>query len=322
MAQHLAGSSDAATRAAILLGNSVLAHPQASAIWAAAQALADRVGCRIGFTVEGGNGVGGYVAKAVPQQGGPDAASMFASSADSFILVNVDPALDCANPHQARSALKSAKLVVALTPFKDGVMDLAHVVLPITPFTETSGSFVNCEGRLQTVEAVVRPAGAARPGWKVLRVLGNMVGAENFNFESSEEVRQSVLGYCKPGSRVPGLSAKPSPTAAAAPAIEAASFVRVADVPIYRSDATCRHAPALQEAPASASPKARMNPADVQQLGLADGARVKCRQGRASAVLELVSDHRVARGVVRVAAAFGATADLGAMIGPIDVEAA
>ncbi len=321
--QHLSGSADVATRAAILLGNSVLAHPQASEIWAAAQALADRVGCRIGYTVEGANGVGGYVAKAVPQQGGPDAASMFASTADSFILVNVDPALDCGHPHQARAALKAAKMVVALTPFKDGVMDVAHVVLPITPFTETSGSFVNCEGRLQTIEAVARPAGAARPGWKVLRVMGNMVGAESFNFESSEEVRQSVLGYCKPGTRVPGLAAKPStvPGGSSASA-EGGAFVRIADVPIYRSDAIVRHAPALQETRASAAPKAWMHPEDVQRLGLADGARVKCRQGRATAVLELASDHRVARGVVRIAAAHGATADMGPMIGPIDVEAA
>ena len=153
--------------------------------------------------------------------------------------------------------------------------------------------------------------------------MGNMVGADSFNFESSEEVRQSVLGYCKPGTRVPGLAAKPStgPGGSSASA-EGGAFVRIADVPIYRSDAIVRHAPALQETRASAAPKAWMHPEDVQRLGLADGARVKCRQGRATAVLELASDHRVARGVVRIAAAHGATADMGPMIGPIDVEAA
>ncbi len=325
LVQHLQGSSDPSQHAAILLGNSVLAHPQAAAVWSAAQAVADRVGCRIGFTVEGANGVGGYLAKAVPTHGGVDAANMFATSSDSVILVNLDPTMDYGNPYQARTALKSSKMVVALTPFKDGAMSVAHVVLPIAPYTETSGSYVNCEGRLQAIQAVVRPQGAARPGWKVLRVLGNMVGAENFAFESSEEVRQSVLGYVKPGAIIPGLSVRVNTVGDAAPlaASERTGLVRVADVPIYRSDAITRHAPALQEMRVSAPPKAWMNPADVQRLGLADGVKMKCVQGgRASAILEVASDARVAPGVVRLSAAHALSSELGPMIGPIELEAA
>ena len=325
LVQHLQGSSDPSQHAAILLGNGVLAHPQAAAVWSAAQALADRVGCRIGFTVEGANGVGGYLAKAVPTHGGVDAANMFATSAESVILVNLDPTMDYGNPYQARAALKSAKMVVALTPFKDGAMAVAHVVLPIAPYTETSGSYVNCEGRLQAIQAVVRPQGAARPGWKVLRVLGNMVGAENFTFESSEEVRQSVLGYVKPGAIISGLSMRVNGLGEATPlaASERTGLVRVADVPIYRSDAIARHAPALQEMRVSAPPKAWMNPADVQRLGLADGVKMKCVQGgRASAILEIASDARVAPGVVRLSAAHALSSELGPMIGPIELEAA
>jgi len=325
LVQHLQGSADPSRHAAILLGNSVLAHPQSAAVWSAAQALADRVGCRIGFTVEGANGVGGYLAKAVPTHGGVDAANMFATSADSVILVNLDPTMDYGNPYQARTALKSSKMVVALTPFKDGAMSVAHVVLPIAPYTETSGSFVNCEGRLQAIQAVVRPQGAARPGWKVLRVLGNMVGAEHFTFESSEEVRQSVLGYVKPGAIISGLSMRVNGLGEATPlaASESTGLVRVADVPIYRSDAIARHAPALQEMRVSAPPKAWMNPADVQRLGLADGVKMKCVQGgRASAILEIASDARVAPGVVRLSAAHALSSELGPMIGPIELEAA
>lgn len=325
LVQHLQGSADPSRHAAILLGNSVLAHPQSAAVWSAAQALADRVGCRIGFTVEGANGVGGYLAKAVPTHGGVDAANMFATSADSVILVNLDPTMDYGNPYQARTALKSSKMVVALTPFKDGAMSVAHVVLPIAPYTETSGSFVNCEGRLQAIQAVVRPQGAARPGWKVLRVLGNMVGAEHFTFESSEEVRQSVLGYVKPGAIISGLSVRVNSAGDAAPlaASERTGLVRVADVPVYRSDAIARHAPALQEMRVSAPPKAWMNPADVQRLGLADGVKMKCVQGgRASAILEVASDACVAPGVVRLSAAHALSSELGPMIGPIELEAA
>ncbi|MBU3725216.1 MAG: NADH-quinone oxidoreductase subunit G [Burkholderiaceae bacterium] len=325
VAQMLAESADPGAQAAILLGNSVLAHPQAASIWGFAQMIADSLGCRIGFTVEGGNGVGGYVAKARPIQGGLDAASMFASPGEAYLLVNIDPLMDCANPQQARAALTAAKSVVALTAFKDGVMEFADVVLPIAPYTETSGSYVNCEGRLQTTQAVVRPRGQARPGWKILRVLGNLIDAEGFEAESSEDIRQSIVGYARSGQLLTGLSAKPLPPQSAA-GLEASAksrLIRIADVPIYRSDAVGRHAEALQQTRASAPPKALMHSAEINRLGLANGARVKCVQsGRASVVMEIAADDRLAPGVIRISAAHATTAGLADMIGPIELEAA
>ncbi|NBP27353.1 MAG: NADH-quinone oxidoreductase subunit G, partial [Betaproteobacteria bacterium] len=117
--EMLADSSEPNQRSAIFLGNSVLAHPNAAAIWGFAQMIADALGCRLGFTVEGGNGVGGYLAKARPLQGGLDAASMFASAAEAYVLVNIDPLMDCGNPHQAGVALSQAKFVVGLSPGPD-----------------------------------------------------------------------------------------------------------------------------------------------------------------------------------------------------------
>jgi NADH-quinone oxidoreductase subunit G len=321
----LADSSEPNQRSAIFLGNSVLAHPNAAAIWGFAQMIADALGCRLGFTVEGGNGVGGYLAKARPLQGGLDAASMFASAAEAYVLVNIDPLMDCGNPHQAGVALSQAKFVVGLSAFKDGLMEHADVMLPIAPYTETSGTYINCEGRAQTTQAVVRPLGEARPGWKVLRVLGNLLELEGFDAESSEDIRQSVIGHATLGEIVMNLAASPMPPQSAGP-LEIkgkAGLVRLADVPIYRADSVSRHAEALQLTRASAPPKLLMHPAEIDRLGLAVGSKVKCVQsGRAAAVVEIAAEPRLARGVARLSAAHPVSAQLGEMIGPIELEAA
>jgi NADH-quinone oxidoreductase subunit G len=322
VAELLLSSESPQSKSVILLGNSVLAHPRASEVWAAAQFLADSVGCRFGFTVEGANGVGGYLAKARPIAGGLDAAAMFANPAEAYLLCAMDPAMDCVNPHKAQQALKAAKLVVALTAFRDSVMEVADVVLPISAFTETSGTYVNCEGRMQTTQAVVKPRGESRPAWKVLRVLGNLIGAEGFDFESSEDVRRTVLGGFKAGDLIPGLGARVHGPIDQSANPTRSEFIRMADVPIYRSDSLSRHAAALQETRASASPRVLINPKDLDRLGLVSGAKMKCVQsGRASAVLELTGDDRVCPGVLQISAAHAATATLGEMIGPIGLEA-
>jgi NADH-quinone oxidoreductase subunit G len=326
IAHQLVSSGDPAQQAAILLGNAVMAHPAATVIWANAQQLALIVGCRIGFTVDGANGVGGYLAKANPVADGPNAAAMFTQAAECYLLVNIDPAMDCANPHQAKAALKSATTVIALSAFKDGVMDVADLVLPIAPFTETSGSYVNCEGRLQTTQAVVKPLGQARPGWKVLRVLGNLVDVPGFDFESSEEIRAQLMPKAQPGEVIADLrvSVTRDPSVdgqlAASPKSQ---LVRFGSVPIYRADVVVRQAPALQETAASAPPRLEGNPSDLARLGLATGMKARCYQsGKASALLDVVADDRVAPGVVKIASAHGLTSDLGDLIGPIEVEAA
>ena len=325
VAEMLMASVDCSRHAAILLGNSVMAHPQASQLWAAAQMLAEAIGARIGFTVEGGNGVGGYIAGAVPRSDGLDAATMFDTPAQAYVLLNVDPAMDCTNPAKAVAALKAARTVVGISVFRDGVMDVADVVLPAAPYTETSGCYINCEGRMQTTQAVVKPAGQSRPAWKILRVLGNLISAEGFDAESSEEIRLAILPGVGAGDIVPGLVARadlevPDPGQALHPT--AAGFIRIADVPIYRSDAVVRHAAALGQTRASAAPSARMHPHDLQEIGVSDGSALRFLQPGCTAVeLPVLADPTVARGVVRLAAAHATTAGLGPMIGPISWEA-
>jgi NADH-quinone oxidoreductase subunit G len=333
IAKMLLSSQNAAQQCAIFLGDSVLAHPQASQLIAAAHALAQTLGCRFGFVAQGANSVAANLAKAKPIADGENTAQMFARPSQAALLINVDPSMDCGNSAKVRSSLKHTKKVVALSAFKDGVMEVAHVVLPITPFTETSGTYINCEGRVQFTQAVVKPLGQARPAWKVLRVLGNLLGLEGFDFESSEDVRRVLIGEAADASllRIDSITVGLLPSDQAASnhdnsnvfASSKSGLIRLADIPIYRSDAVVRHADSLQQTRASAVPKARINPADLQRLGLASGSKMKFMQeGAAAEVLELVADASVAQGVALISAACAATKNLGAMIGPLELEQA
>src|SRR3954467_12483568 len=178
-----AGMLKEGKNAAVLLGNFAQQHPQAAQIHAAAQAL----GVKVGFLGEAANSVGGYVA------GLPTAPVDSILAKKAFVLLNVEPELDCADAHAATAALRRAQFVISLSAYKTG-LDYAHVLLPIAPFTETAGSFVSTEGRLQSFRATVNPLGEARPGWKVLRVLGTMLGRPGFELDDVEEVRAACLG--------------------------------------------------------------------------------------------------------------------------------
>jgi NADH-quinone oxidoreductase subunit G len=177
--QAIAKSLVEGEKSAIFLGNVAEQHPHAAQLHALALELARLTGASCGFIGEAANSVGGYVAKALPTA--LNAYEMFAQPRKAYVLLGVEPDLDCHNPQQAVAALKAAALVVALTPFSDGaVREYADVLLPITPFSETSGTFVNTEGRAQSFNGVVRPFGDARPAWKVLRVLGNLLNLAGF----------------------------------------------------------------------------------------------------------------------------------------------
>ena len=137
--------------------------------------------------------MGGYKAQCTPGAGGRNAATMFGKPCKAYVLLGLEAELDTANPRAALSALQGAELVVALSAFKGRLPDYAHVLLPIAPFSETGGSFVNTEGRLQSFNAVAKPAGDARPAWKVLRMLATMLNLSGFDYDTSESVRRDVL---------------------------------------------------------------------------------------------------------------------------------
>ena len=303
---------------AIFLGNAAEQNGQAAQLHALALELAKLTSASFGFIGEAANSVGGYVAKALPTA--LNAYEMFAQPRQAYVLLSIEPELDCYNPQQAVAALKQAALVVMLTPFKHtAALDYADVLLPTTPFTETSGTFVNTEGRVQSFSGVVRPFGDARPGWKVLRVLGNVLALPGFAYDSSEQVRDEVIPV---GSEfVSGLDNGLSGVALSL-GVAPGGLQRVADVPIYFADPLARRSPALQKTADAAAPTARMNAATLAQAGVADAMQVRVKQGQGEALLFAKADETVPAGCVRVAAAHASTALLGDMFGSITVERA
>jgi len=290
-----------AKNGAVLIGNFAQQHPQAAAIHAAAQSL----GVKIGFLGEAANSVGGYVA-GLPTGGGlPEVRKR-----PALLLLNVEPRLDCADPRVA----DGARFIVNLTSWKS---ELGDVLLPVAPFSETAGTFVNTEGRVQSFHASVLPAGEARPAWKVLRVLGTMLGREGVAFDTIEEVREACLA----GRDVASLLSNRLEGAAAGGAPQAgAGLQRIADVPIYWTDPLVRRAPALQKTRDARAPRAWMNAKLMKKLGIADGQPVRARQGEGEARLAAALDDRLPDDCVRIAAGHASTAGLGPMFGVLQVE--
>jgi NADH-quinone oxidoreductase subunit G len=303
-------------RKAVLLGNAAAQHPQASQLLAIASWIAAQCGATVGYLGEAANSVGAQWVDALPGPGGKDAGAMLSQAMKGLLLLNVEPAHDAADPAAARTALQGSGLVVAMTPFRDAAVDNADVLLPVAPFTETAGTFVNAEGRVQSFQGVVRPLGQARPAWKVLRVLGNLLGLDGFAHESIEQVRAEALGK---GNIATRLSNEPA-AAVAAPAPALRGLERVADVPIYATDALVRRAAALQTTADARDPVVGLPSAVWTQLGLQPGARVRITQGAASMELPAREEPSLAPTAVRVAAGHASTASLGAMFGAVTVE--
>jgi len=230
----------------------------------------------------------------------------------------VEPELDCGNPRAATNAMRAAEFVVAMSAFRSRAIDYAHVLLPTAPYTETSGTFVSTEGRMQSFNGVVRPLEDARPGWKVLRVLGNLLEVAGFDYDTSEQVRDEACAPDAVATRLDnrvtgvesGLEAEPAPQSSAA-------MQRIADVPIYFADPIVRRAASLQQTRDARTPMASMHPALAARIGVAAGAKVRVRQEGGEAVLELACDEGLPADCVRIAAGHPATAALGAMYGEI-----
>ena len=318
-AKAVAASLLSGQRGAVLLGNAALQHPQASSLQALGQWIAEHTGAKLGFLGESANSVGAQLVGAQPQQGGLNAAQMLAGKGlKGIVLLGVEPEFDAANPAAAMAAVQGAEMVVSLSSFKTSAMDYADAILPIAAFSETSGTFVNAEGRVQSFHGSVKPQGDSRPAWKVLRVLGTMLGLPGFAFETSEEVKAVALGD------LAALPAKLNNATTAAITLldSSGGLERLADVPIYSADALVRRAPALQATADAQGPVASLPQALWTELGLTEGAHVKVTQNGASVVLPAALDASLPTHVVRVPAATAATATLGGLFGAIRVEKA
>ncbi len=316
-ARAIASSLASGKKSAIFIGNMAMALPEASAVLANAQALARETGATLGFLTAGGNTVGGYLAGATPDQGSLSAEQMLAQGLKACIVLHAEPALDSDHGLRAVQTLKAAEFSVALTSYFSAAAEWADVMLPIAPFTETSGTFINAEGRAQSFKGTAMPYGDSRPAWKVLRVLGNLLQLQGFDEETSEAVRDSVLT----GDVRERLSNEVRGEVRV-PARVSQGLQRVGDVPIYRSDALVRRAEPLQQTNASRAPSAGMNAATLAGLSLKPGASVKVRGGDGEVILAVHLDPTVPDGAVRVSTAFAETLPLGSAFGQLSVEQA
>ena len=313
-AKAIADSLLSGERKAVFLGAAAMAHPQFAQLHAYAQFIAANTDATLGFLPEGGNSVGAHVVQAVSSTG---VEGVLAKDLKAVVLLGLEPSADLANPQAAKATLAKAGTVIAMTAFDSPELrEVADVLLPIAPYSETSGSYINAEGTLQSVQAAVRPLGEARPAWKVLRVLGNLLNLDNFYFNSSEE----VLAEAVPTNFATQLSntttTAPAVTSLFTPAVE-----RLADVAIHSSDAIVRRAPALQlTQDAKRAIKLGVPSGLFMQLGLKEGDAVKVSQSGLSVTMPATEEETLADGVVRLSAATSVSAQLGSMFGLLTVE--
>ncbi len=240
-AQAIAAALLRGERKAILLGNAAAHHAQASTLLSLANWIAEQTGASVGYLTEAANTVGAQWVGAQPAASGLNAGQMLAGGLKAVLLLNNEPVFDSAAGARAAEALGKAEMVVTLSPFKAN-MEFSDVLLPIAPFTETSGSFVNAEGRLQSFHAVVKPLAEARPGWKVLRVLANLLGVQGVDYETSQDVLAAATAGATGvpanllGNGAPAVNSIANGAGHAAPVVAS----------IYQLDSIVRRATSLQ----------------------------------------------------------------------------
>ncbi len=242
-AKAIAQSLLSGDRNAVLLGNAAAHHAAASSLLALANWIGKQTGATVGYLTEAANTVGAQLVAAQPSNGGLNAGQMLGGALKAVLLLNTEPRFDSAAGAQGAAALGKAQMVVTLSPFKAN-MDISDVLLPIAPFTETSGTFVNAEGRVQGFHAVVKPLGETRPAWKVLRVLANLMGVPGFEFESSQDVLNQARGAQDAGQ--PQVAAGKLDNTTGAAVDLAAAGASPVSASIYQLDGIVRRAVSLQ----------------------------------------------------------------------------
>ena len=316
-AQKIADSLLAGEHAAVLLGSAAIAHHHAIDLHVMAQFITEHTGATLGFLTEGGNAVGASLVNA----NGAGVDSVLSGDRRAVLLMNIEPDLDLPNPQLARAALAKAGTVIALSAYKSAdLLEVADVILPITPFTETVSTFVNIEGRAQTVQPSVKPLGDSRPAWKVLRVLGGLLGLDGFLFNLPEEVLGEALpeNYCARLSNSSSSNSISNGNLAPFDGLE-----RLSDVNIYAGDQIVRRASALQHTrDAKRGNQVGLAQKLFAELGLKEGDAVRVTQGNQSVDMPATLEVNLAPSAVRISAGTSASAKLGAMFGPVTVSKA
>ena len=327
--KNLAAALVQAERGLVLLGSVAETHPQAATLRTLAAHLAELGNNPHGVVAEDAAAVGAWIAGALPHrqaggracdQAGLDATGMLREHLDTYVLFGTEPELDCHDSALALKALAQATSVIAVTPFvTDAMRDYASILLPASSFGETAGTLVNTEGRWQRFPGVAAPPGEARPGWKILRVLGNLLELDGFGYNAADEITDE-LEALSGGLSAAAMSAGSLASSTPAPVSE--GLQRIGLVPLYSGDGLVRRAMALQQTDAARDVRARMHPDEAAAQGLADEHWVLLRQDGGDVRMPLVLDDAVPRGAVVVPAGVRETAGLGAQFGRIAVRKA
>jgi NADH-quinone oxidoreductase subunit G len=316
-AQKIADTLLSGESTAVLLGSAAISHHHASDLHVMAQFIAEQTGATLGFLPEGGNAVGASLVNA----NGAGIDSVLSGDRRAVLLMNIEPDADLPNPQIARAALSKASTVIALSAYKSAdLLEVADVILPVTPFSETVSTFVNIEGRAQTVQPSVKPLGDSRPAWKVLRVLGGLLALDGFLFNLPEEVLGEALpeNYCTRLSNQSTSNSIAHGNLAPFDGLE-----RLTDVNIYAGDQIVRRASALQHTrDAKRGNHVGLGQKLFSELGLAEGNLVRITQDNQSVDMPATLEVNLAPSAIRISAGTSASAKLGAMFGPVTVSKA
>ena len=282
-----------AEKASIILGADVLNHPDAAALYTAAQDLAEATNSILGVLPQAANSIGAEIVGVAANKAEQTIAAQIKQPKQAVMLLNVEPDMDVANGAAAIAALKQAQTVMAFTAYDSEVLrEVADVLLPIVPFTETSGSFINMEGRLQSFHGVVQAYKEARPLWKVLRVLGNVLELPGFEYENT----QQILADAVIKDQIPALlNNRIQPVATSDPDI---SLVRVGGVSLYATDAIVRRSEPLQSTVHAAVPVARANNVTLAKFGLSNGDIAQAKQGNSIVSITITTDDTLPENVL------------------------
>jgi len=318
----------AAAAATIFVGNIAAQHPQFSTLRALSCALAKQTGATLAYLPEAANTAGAWLAGSVPHRlaGGLKANTVGANMADmldapkkALITFNLEPEFDVANPSKAMDAIDAADFKVVINNYATEAMkEYADVILPLSAFTETSGTFVNAEGFWQSFKGAVSPTGESRPGWKILRVLANLMNVDGFDYLSSEDVRNEVKEQC----RELQLDNNCSVDAPFAQVSKTSGLQRVGDVPLYAADSLVRRSTPLQLTKDADQNHAAINAALAEKLNIAEGELVSITQAGHSELIEVRIDNAIADDCVWLPAAEELSVQMGNTYSSIELEKA
>jgi NADH-quinone oxidoreductase subunit G len=313
----------------VLLGNIAVAHPHFSALRALAYVVAQYTGARFGYLPEAANTAGAWLAGATPhrlpagriaRRPGLHAREMLEQPRKAYLLFGVEPEFDCDDPRLARAAIDEAEFVASFSPFAgEAERDCADVLLPIACFAETAGTFINLEGRWQSWKPACNLPGETRPGWKVLRVLGNILGFEDFDYVSAEQVREELWSRFSADVQFDNAVSLEEPVRVPA---SVQGLVRASSVPIYALDALVRRARPLQATPDAKAARCHLHPRQAKLLGLDSAERILIRQNNSQAVLPLSLDEGVPMNCAWIPSGVKDVRQLGPAFGPVFLERA